>query len=44
VPHQVRLTCEENVLFPNVPEAHLQEMLAEPFFLKYKVNPGEQGA
>lgn len=38
---QVRLTCEENLLFPNIPEANLQAMLAEPLFLKYKVNPGE---
>lgn len=38
----VRLTCEENILFVNVPEAKLPEMLAEPVFLKYKVNPGGQ--
>jgi len=36
----VRLTCEENALFPNVPEAALEAMLQEPFFLKFKVNPG----
>ena len=37
---QVRLTCEENVLFPNVPEAHLEALQAEPFFAKFKINPG----
>ncbi|GBF96637.1 hypothetical protein Rsub_09383 [Raphidocelis subcapitata] len=36
----VRLTCEENVLFPNVPEAALPAMLAEPLFAKFKANPG----
>jgi ferredoxin-nitrite reductase len=28
------------VLFPNVPEANLAALQAEPFFLKYKINPG----
>jgi ferredoxin-nitrite reductase len=42
-PRQVRLTCEENVLFPNVPEASLPALLAEPFFLKYRVDPGGEG-
>jgi hypothetical protein len=30
------------VLFPNVPEASLPAMLAEPLFAKFKVNPGER--
>jgi ferredoxin-nitrite reductase len=38
----VRLTCEENILFVNVPEEKVPEMLTEPVFLKFKVNPGEQ--
>lgn len=36
-----RLTCEENILFVNVPDDKLQAMLAEPIFAKFKVNPGE---
>lgn len=36
-----RLTPEENILFPNVPDEKLPAMLAEPIFQKYKVNPGE---
>lgn len=35
-----RLTCEENILFVNVPDASLAAMLAEPIFQKYKVHPG----
>ena len=37
----VRLTCEENILFVNVPEEKVPEMLTEPVFLKFKVNPGK---
>ncbi|GLC36087.1 hypothetical protein PLESTB_001382100 [Pleodorina starrii] len=36
----VRITCEENVIFVNVPDAKLPEMLAEPLFQRFKVNPG----
>jgi ferredoxin-nitrite reductase len=36
----VRLTCEENILFVNVPNDKLPEMLADPLFTKFKVNPG----
>lgn len=36
-----RLTCEENILFVNVPDEKLSAMLAEPIFQKFKVNPGE---
>lgn len=36
-----RLTCEENILFVNVPNDKLPAMLAEPIFQdKFKVNPG----
>lgn len=36
----VRLTCEENIIFVNVPEAKVDAMLAEPLFQRHKVNPG----
>jgi hypothetical protein len=36
----VRVTCEENVLFVNVPDAKLPAMLAEPLFQRFKVNAG----
>eukprot|EP00879_Flechtneria_rotunda_P020989 GHRR01022103.1.p1 GENE.GHRR01022103.1~~GHRR01022103.1.p1 ORF type:complete len:272 (+),score=72.33 GHRR01022103.1:198-1013(+) len=36
----VRLTCEENILFVNVPDEKLEAMLAEPIFQKFKVHPG----
>lgn len=36
----VRLTCEENILFVNVPNDKLPEILADPLFTKFKVNPG----
>lgn len=36
----VRLTCEENILFVNVPNDKLPEMLADPLFTRFKVNPG----
>ncbi len=36
----VRITCEENVLFVNVPDDKLPAMLAEPLFQRFKVNPG----
>ncbi|GAB4819719.1 hypothetical protein N2152v2_006765 [Parachlorella kessleri] len=35
-----RITVEENILFPNVPEAHLAEMQQEPIFRKYKIHAG----
>lgn len=37
----LRLTCEENIVFTNVPEAKVDAMLAEPLFQRFKVNPGE---
>nr|QBQ03924.1 ferredoxin-nitrite reductase [Haematococcus lacustris] len=36
----VRLTCEENVLFVNVPDASVQGLLAEPLLQRFKANPG----
>ncbi|KAG2489125.1 hypothetical protein HYH03_012351 [Edaphochlamys debaryana] len=36
----VRITCEENVIFPNIPDAKVQAMLAEPLFQRFKVFPG----
>jgi len=36
----VRLTCEENVLFPNIPNDKVPKMLEEPLFQKFKVFPG----
>lgn len=40
----LRLTVEENVIFPNVKEEHLEEMQAELVFNKYKINAGERTA
>lgn len=36
----MRLTCEENVVFANVPQAKVDAMLAEPLFTRFQVNPG----
>ncbi len=36
----VRITCEENVIFANVPNDKVQAMLAEPLFKRFKANPG----
>ena len=36
----VRLTCEENLLFVNVPEAKLEAMRAEPMFQRFKLDAG----
>ena len=37
---EVRITCEENILFPNVKNEDVDAMSAEPLFQKYKINPG----
>ena len=37
---ELRITCEENLVFPNVPNALVPEMLAEPLFQRFKTNPG----
>lgn len=36
----LRMTVEENVLFPNILNDKVDAMLAEPIFQKYKVNAG----
>lgn len=36
----VRLTVEENVIVPNVPEAKVEALLADPFFQHFPVNGG----
>eukprot|EP01024_Parvocaulis_polyphysoides_P010156 TRINITY_DN13366_c0_g4_i1.p1 TRINITY_DN13366_c0_g4~~TRINITY_DN13366_c0_g4_i1.p1 ORF type:complete len:585 (-),score=105.05 TRINITY_DN13366_c0_g4_i1:516-2270(-) len=36
----VRITCEENVIFPSVPNENVEDMLKEPLFQKFLVNPG----
>lgn len=37
---EVRLTVDQNILFPNVDNARLDEILAEPLFERFKVKPG----
>ncbi len=39
----IRLTCEENILFPNIPTAKLETMLAEPMFERFTTQPGTLG-
>ena len=39
----VRLTVEENVVLPNVPEAHLEALQAEPIFEKFAIHAGGWG-
>ncbi len=36
----IRLTVEQNVLIPFIPDARLEAFLAEPLVLKYSPNPG----
>nr|CAA70137.1 nitrite reductase [Chlamydomonas reinhardtii] len=36
----VRITCEENVIFTNVPDAKLEAMKAEPLFQRFPIFPG----
>lgn len=36
----MRVTCEENILFVNVPESNVEELLSEPLLEKWKPNPG----
>jgi ferredoxin-nitrite reductase len=36
----VRLTVEQNLLFPNIPEDRLDEMRQEPLFQKYPIEAG----
>lgn len=37
---EVRITCEENVIFPNVPNDSVPAMLKEPLFQRFKVDAG----
>lgn len=38
---EARLTVEQNVILPNVKEADLQALLADPFMQgRFKINPG----
>lgn len=37
---EVRLTVDQNILFPNVDNVRLDEILAEPLFERFKVKPG----
>lgn len=37
---EVRLTVDQNILFPNVENGRLDEMLADPLFQRFKVKPG----
>lgn len=36
----MRLTVEENILFPNIPEDRLEAMKREPLFQKYRIDAG----
>lgn len=36
----MRLTVEENILFPNVPEDKLEAIKKEPLFQKYRIDAG----
>jgi len=36
----LRLTCEENVVFPNIPKEKVDAMLKEPIFQRILVSPG----
>lgn len=37
---EVRLTVDQNILFPNVENSKLDEMLAETLFARFRVKPG----
>ncbi len=36
---ELRLTVEQNVIIPDVPDAHISPLLAEPLLQKFSVNP-----
>lgn len=38
---ELRLTVEQNVIFPNVSDDKVDELLAEPLLQKFKVRPGQ---
>lgn len=37
---EVRITCEENILFPNVKNEDVEAMRAEPLFERFKIDAG----
>lgn len=37
---EVRVTCEENLVFPNVKNADIEAMSKEPFFQRFEINAG----
>lgn len=36
----IRLTVEQDVIFPNIPEASVGALRKEPIFQKYSIDPG----
>lgn len=39
---EIRLTVEQNIIFPNVPNDQVPEMLKDPFFAgRFSVNPSK---
>lgn len=36
---EIRLTVEENLIIPNIPDANLEAFLAEPILEKFSINP-----
>lgn len=41
---ELRITVEQNVIFPNVADDRIEEILAEPLLQKFKVRPGSISA
>lgn len=37
---EVRVTCEENLVFPNVKNSDVEAMSKEPFFQRFEINAG----
>ena len=35
-----RMTCEQNLVFPHIPNARVEECLADPFFARFSTAPG----
>jgi ferredoxin-nitrite reductase len=36
---EIRLTVEQNIIIPNIPDANLDTLLAEPLLLKFQIEP-----
>ncbi|HEY9597942.1 MAG TPA: ferredoxin--nitrite reductase [Cyanophyceae cyanobacterium] len=36
---EIRLTVEQNVIFPNIPDSRLEPFLAEPLLQRFSINP-----